>query len=220
MVMSCVRARSDYDLFLVPEKQLQDSVEKLVLVPVTVQADIDPPDSVLILMDSLIEGRLRSAGFSTIPALVYDEIWTRIMQEAGGFYDPYTGRRDEELFTTSVERLKTELQERFDPDALVYPEIWSVEAQNYYGTARWDGVSQSAYMLGEFVEALSLVVVVEDLAGNELYVNGGGLALAEEYASADIGIVRAPADSIFQDPEMVEQAVDLALRPLVRERSR
>ncbi len=105
------------------------------------------------------------------------------MEESGGFFDPYTGERHEQRFQTAVEQLEQELRDRFDPDALVYPEIWAVEAQNSYGTAMWDGTSQSASRMGAIVMALSLIVIIEDIDGNELYVNGGGIAIAERYIS-------------------------------------
>jgi PAS domain-containing protein len=215
LLWACGTQPSAYDQFLVPEQQVKDSIQRLVLAPVAVQTEIEVPESVLVRVDSLVEMRLLEAGFTTVPSQVYDELWTRLMEEAGGFYDPYTGERDDARFEAAVDQLKAELRTRFNPDALLYPEIWSVEARNYYGVARWDGMSQNAYRMGEFVRALSLIVIVEDLDGNEVYVNGGGIALTEVFASEAKGVVTASPAKIFEDPDRLDKAVDVALQPFV-----
>ena len=216
---ACRSAPSYYDLYLVPREDFSDSIERMVLAPVVVETHVAVPESVLAMMDSLIADRLSALGFSVIPSLVYEELWTRIVEESGGFFDPYTGERYEQRFQTAVEQLKQELRDRFDPDALVYPEIWAVEAQNLYGTAMWDGASQSAQKMGALVMALSLIVTIEDLDGNELYVNGGGIALAERYSWDLYHPVPAAPEQIFEDPERVVNAVDVALEPLASKRS-
>jgi hypothetical protein len=216
---ACAPTRSNYDLYLVPREEFSDSIERMVLAPVAVEAAVEVPESVLMMVDSVIADRLSILGFSVIPSVVYEELWTRIVEESGGFFDPYTGERHEQRFQTAVMQLKQELRDRFDPDALVYPEIWLVEAENAYGTAMWDGASQSAARMGALVMALSLIVTIEDIDGNELYVNGGGIALAERYSSELSQTVPAAPGQIFEDPERVVNAVDVALEPLASKRS-
>jgi hypothetical protein len=126
-----------------------------------------------------------------------------------------TTRSGPVFFNKAVERLKQELTEGFSPDALIYPEVWPVEAGVTYGTAHWDGVSRSASRLAE-VLALSLVIV-EDMDGTELYVNGGGLGVTEAW-SRTLGIVTLPPLAAFQVEEWMTEAVDVALRPLVSNR--
>ncbi len=217
---ACGSTPSSYDLYVVPREEFSDSIERMVLAPVVVETDVEVPESVLVMVDSLIADRLSALGFSVIPSLVYEELWTRIVEESGGFFDPYTGERHEQRFQTAVEQLIQELHDRFDPDALVYPEIWAVEAQNLYGMARWDGTSQSAHpRMGAIVMALSLIVTIEDIDGNELYVNGGGIALVERYNSELHQAVPAAPEQIFEDSERVVNAVDVALEPLASKRS-
>jgi hypothetical protein len=212
----CYRAESAYDLFLVPSEQFHSEVSSVVLAPTVAQTDVAVPESVLVRLDSLIALKLDSFGFDVVPSVVYQEIWTRLTEEAGGFYDPYTGEQDEELFEETVDELKRELQDGFDPDAIVYPEIWSVDAPVSYGRARWDGVERSAPGLTEVV-ALSLIVVVEDMEGKELYANGGGLGVAEAWDRTS-GIEPRPPAAIFQPEGSLAEAVDVALNPLLAAR--
>jgi hypothetical protein len=216
-VLACyTRVYAAYDIFLIPQDEFYAKVERVALAPVVLQTEIAVPESILVHLDSLIMEKLNVAGFDVVPSVVYDEIWTRLNEETGGFFDPYTGERDEALFNKAVERLKQELTEGFSPDALIYPEVWPVEAGVTYGTAHWDGVSRSASRLAE-VLALSLVVIVEDMDGTELYVNGGGLGVTEAW-SRTLGIVTLPPLAAFQVEEWMTEAVDVALRPLVSNR--
>jgi hypothetical protein len=216
--MACATQPPNYDLFLVPPQEFSDSIERMVLGPVVVEAGVEVPESVLVMFDSLIADRLGALGFSVIPSFVYGELWTRIVQESGGLFDPYTGERHERRFRDAVEQLKQELLARYEPDALVYPEIWAVQAENPYGLARWDGASQGASMMDASVTALSLIITIQDLDGNELFVNGGGIALAEQYIPELFRTVPATAAQVFEDLERVVQAVDLALGPLASSR--
>lgn len=212
-----VRPSSSYDVFLVPGGVFRDSVARVVLAPVVLQTDVAVPETILQRIDSLIAGELSASGFEVVPAVVYEEIWMRLNEEAGGFFDPYTGERDEGRFQEAVDQLKLELQEAFDPDALVYPEIWPVEVPVSYGTASWDGVKQAAFGVRDVILALSLVVVIEDMEGRELFVNGGGLEVVEMWSRA-LGVVRRPTRDMFGDDKRIVDAVEIALHPLLENR--
>lgn len=83
------------------------------------------------------------------------------------------------------------------------------------GFATWDGVSEPVHrLLCCRVQALSLVVTVEDTAGAALYVNGGGIAVLDEWT----GFVVAPrsAAQLFGERAKLGTAVDVALGPLAR----
>ncbi len=212
-----IRPSSSYDHFLVPSGEFRDSVTRIVLAPVVLQTDVAVPEAVLQRIDSLIAGELSASGFEVVPSFVYEEIWMRLNEEAGGFFDPYTGERDEDRFQQAVDQLKLELREGFDPDALVYPEIWPVEAPVSYGTASWDGVRQTSFGVSEVILALSVVVVIEDMGGKELFVNGGGLEVAEMWSRA-LGVVRRPTRDMFGDDQRLIDAVEVALHPLLEGR--
>ena len=213
---NCYRAAPAYDLFSVPPEEFHSKVGRVVLAPTVVQTDVLVPESILVQLDSLIVRKLNSAGFDVVPSFVYEEIWTRLNEEAGGFFDPYTGEQDQELFDETVEQLKQELRDGFDPDAIAYPEVWPVDVPVSYGRAMWDGVERPASGLVE-VLALSLIVVVEDMDGTELYVNGGGLGVTQAW-DRTLGIVPLPPAAIFQPEDCLANAVDVSLNPLLQDR--
>lgn len=214
--LACAKIPSAYDQYLIPEAEFRVKVNKVVVAPVVLQTDIAVPESILVQLDSLIQRKLTAAGLGVVPSFVYEEIWNRLNEEAGGFFDPYTGVRDDERFNAAVSALKQQLRDEFGPDAIVYPEIWPVNAPVSYGTAQWDGVKRSAPYLTS-VAALSLVVVVEDMDGTELFVNGGGLGVTEVW-SRTLGVVSMPPEWAFSEEGCLAEAVDVALSPLVKNR--
>jgi len=211
-VTSCVVSTPAYDVFVVPSDTVYARVRKIALVPAAVTADVPVPERVLLELDSLIERKVEAAGFSVVPAFVYSEIWRRITEEAGGFYDPFTGVLNEERLQAATERLLQEIGDLHAPDAWLYPELWVVEAEVERGFARWDGATEPvSWYLGSPVQALSLVVSLEDTAGTVLYVNGGGIAVLDEWAG---WVVPRDADQLFDKPEKLITAVERSLGPL------
>lgn len=202
--------------FVAPREQVYAEIDRIVLTPVVLAEGAEVPEAVLLELDSLIAVKVRDAGFGTVPSVVHAEVWTRNVEEIGGLYNPYTGAFDEERFRTAVERLRKELQEKFDPDALLYPEIQVVEAEADYSQARWDGTSQSVAVRGWGVfYALSLSVVIEDMDGVGLYMGRGGLELIETWDRMVGDYVSVPDSSLFADKARIVNAVDLALGPIV-----
>jgi len=216
-VLSCSKPALGYDLFVVPSDSVHADVRKIALVPTVVTDDVPVPEWVQVAVDSLIEEKVEGAGFAVVPAFVYTEIWHRISEEAGGFYDPFTGALDRERLDAAIEKLRQEFRDKYAPDAWLYPEFWVVEAEIERGFARWDGVSERVSRFFDSpVQALSLVVTLEDTAGAALYVNGGGITVLDGWAGDWTGyIVARSANQLFEDPEKLIKAVQLSLDPLV-----
>ncbi len=202
--------------FVVPREQVYAEIDRIALTPVVLGEGVEIPEAVLSELDSLIAAKVHDAGFETIPSVVHAEIWARIVEEVGGLFNPYTGAFDEERFRTAVQQLKQELRAKFDPDALLYPEIQVVEAEASYSHARWDGTSQPVGgRVGGVFYALSLSVVIEDMDGVGLYIGRGGLELIEMWDRSVGDYVPVPDSSLFVDKERMVNAVDLALGPIV-----
>ena len=202
--------------FVVPREQVYAEVARIALTPAVLGEGAEVPEEVLLELDSLIAAKVHDAGFETVPSVVHAEIWARVVEEVGGLFNPYTGVFDEERFQTAVQQLKKELQEKYAPDALLYPEIQVVEAEADYSHARWDGTSQSVggRVAGVFY-ALSLAVVIEDMDGVGLYLGRGGLELIERWDRSVGDYVSVPDSSLFLDRARIVNAVDLALGPIV-----
>ncbi len=198
-------------LFTVPSDSLLRRIETVALVPVRVPDDLDVPESVLTEYDTVLESVLRLSGFAVVPAAEYSKIWSRLTQEAGGFFDPFTGRRDEPKFDAAVRQLYRELNEVAAPDALLFPEIEVVETEYFSRSAEWDGASQRVEAPGGsgWALVLSLVVVLESMDGRELYSNVQGVEIIE---GPDGAAIEPPPHG---DPERRTRAAMGALRPLI-----
>ena len=207
--------------FVVPRQVFLDSVNTIVVTSATVVGDITPADSVLAAFETGIEENLREAGFLVVPAIAYATIWERIAEEAGGFYDPYTGERDEEKFQAAVARLRNELVEQFDPDALLYPEIWEVEVPFSDGVASWGGVREAIIggrgYSGD-VLAATLFTAIHDMAGNELYVRETGIQVIE-YMLRGGRLFPLTGERLFGDSTLISAAVSRALQPIIETRT-
>jgi hypothetical protein len=185
--------------------------------------------------DSLIAAVLADAGYSLVAVDEYIAVWGRILDQMGGLSDPITGERDEMKFDLARERLYLDLSEMYQADAVLYPEIWTIDAPFGEGVATWDGTSQSMVDFGvrvlDFigailsssesklprgtVRALSLVVFLEDMNGVEVFSDAGGIELLEIVGTDPESRRMVPEEELFQDRQRSREAVDQALRALV-----
>lgn len=185
--------------------------------------------------DSLIAAVLTDAGYSLVSVDDYVVAWGHILDQMGGLADPITGERDETKFELARERLYLDLSEMYHTDAVLYPEIWTVDAPFSEGVATWDGTSQAMVEFGvrvlDFigailsasesqlprgtVRALSLMVFIEDMNGEEVFSHAGGIELLEKVGTDPGRRQRVPEEELFQDRQRSRKAVDQALRALV-----
>lgn len=208
----------NYDHFVLPASVFDLRGKTVALVPASVPDELEGREAIGRLVDSMILATLAPADFTTVPAAEYAAIWDRLTREAGGFFDPYTGERDEPKFEAAVRQLHRELEALFHPDVLLYPELWIVEAPIRDGLAHWDGTQRQVYGIpvdGGAALALSLVVVMEDEGGQEVFNNGWGVGL---YQWADLGsggIRTATAEELFE-AVFAGDAVAEVLAPLLK----
>ena len=200
--------------FTVPPERFFARTERLQLVPARIPDDVRVSQDVVAAIDSALAVTAALLGVEVVPAHEYATIWRRLTREAGGFFDPYTGRRDEPEFDAAVSQLYRELEERFHPDALLYPELIVVEALVEGNEARWGGTAQrldDAPEPGSAVLALTLAVAIDDLEGNELYYREAGLVILDEAEGW------VPHEALREDPAVVVRAAGAVLEPLVDE---
>jgi hypothetical protein len=221
--------------FAVEPDLLTRSINTLVLTPVSLPSELDPYADHMEEFDSLIANLLTRTDFVLIPAREYSALWEGVMERAGWLFDPVTGERDDERFAAARDTLFSLLTDLYHPDALLYPEIWIVGAPFSEGTARWDGTSQGLIGFGTrlidalgaalsgsdsnlpegTVDALSLVVFIESMEGDELFVNSGGIQVMQK-VGRDPGDVRPiPDEHVLSDHERNRSAVSKTLKPLL-----
>jgi hypothetical protein len=186
----------------------------------SVVGEMSVAESTLFHIEQTVERRLQIADLSVGPAAEYRSVWEDIAAESGGFFDPYTGERDETKFQAAIDRMQAELSERFEFDAILYPEVWEVIAPYEWGEARWGGVQRlitgGRGYSGE-IRAATLYLVIQDTVGNELYAHEAGIQLLEYMAFGELFAIEP--ERLFEDTTWTVAAVWRALDPLIRESS-
>lgn len=218
-----------YNPFKIPQDELYGKIKTIALAPVAVPEGLEDPQPVKAMFASLIEAKLREAGFSTVPSAEYAEIWKRMTEKVGGYFDPVTGKRDESKFKALRKHCLRELSTKYNANAVVYPEIRFVKANFSGNTASWHGTSESVKVPTEGVlqallsgggghygtlAALSLVVTIKDMDEVEMYVNPGGIQVLARVSSRG-KFVPVPPNELLVNEERNGAAVDIALEPLV-----
>lgn len=216
-----------YNPFKISQEEFNLRTKTIALAPVYIPEGLEEPDPVKIKFESLIESRLREAGFLVIPSREYAEIWKRMTDLVGGYFDPTTGKRDETKFKTVQDYTLRELNTKFNMDSLLYPSILVFNVNWSGSTVYWHGTSEPIKSLGEqFLEGLigisyhgtipacSLVVAIKDIHGRDLYINYGGIQLLAKTSGNKF--VEVPRHQLFSNEERNLKAVSLTLEPLIK----
>lgn len=232
--VSC-SVNSDQATHVATPDQQSVSINTIVLTPVSVPEGLEEYTAAMEEFDSLIAQSLERAGYTTVPADEYAELWEGILSGTVGLFDSLTGERNEAVFEAARQVLFGWLSELYDPDALLYPEIWIVDAPFAGGTAQWDGVSQELVGVGTrvvdalgalfsatesnlptgAVEAVSLVVFIENMEGEEIYANSGGIQVLEKVGKRTDDRKPVPGDEWFTNHSRNRRAVSVALGPIL-----
>lgn len=191
--------------------------KRIVLTPVTVPDDLEILEDRVARIDSLLYAALLGAGYDVVPASEYAAIWDSLTAAAGGFFDPYTGERNEVQYDSAVTVLFATLKERFAPQVLMYPELWVTEAQVFAGYAYWDGYRDPfdlRYREGP-VLALSLILTAEDLTPREILNHGTGVQVIERMGADHVSLEMIDTELILVDSGATALAVERLVEPLV-----
>jgi hypothetical protein len=211
--------------------------ETIVLTPVLLPEELEGREVAATELDSLVASLLASSGYSVVPPDHYTTIWTDLVEQMGGLHDPNSGQLDQERFDLARERLFSDLTELYRADAVLYPEVWVVDAPFSDGVASWDGVreglvgfgtrllealssilwqeGQSSLPVGK-VRALSLVVIAEDMSGYEILSSAGGIQVLEKVGLNPSDIEAVRDRDLLVDSERIAKAAAIALSPLLK----
>jgi hypothetical protein len=213
-----------HDPWLAPESEFRSTVSRIALITVQTPEELEDPDPVRALFDSLLTSTLGAAGCGVIPSSRASALWSHAIDSAGGVFDPNTGRADTMKVWAIQRYVLGRLEAEDSADAFLAPAIVIVRAEFREHKARWDGASQTIEGFGStvlrlfsgwnqegWVPALSLAVDVRSMAGRRLFSNRGGIELwAKPESDAPV-----PRMELFIDPTRNSRAVWLALRPII-----
>jgi len=225
IVAGCATA-PPHNPFKIAEEEFHSKIKTIALSPLAVPGDLTDSDPVKAKFESLIQAKLREAGFSVVPSKESGEIFSNMNKQLGGIFDPVTGKRDETKFKAVREHALRELSTKFKADAVLSGGIIAGTARFGGGKASWWGTTESVAMSDGFLAAfqvanlsgsirtLSLVVSIENINGGDAYMNMGGIQLAAKLSGGQF--VPVPRDKLFASEERIAGAVNYALAPLVR----
>jgi len=201
-------------------EELGSKSRTIALVPLDTPDWIPNGETVQRKFESLIAGKLKEANFDVLPSEVYDRKWKEMAKKVGGLYDRITGKRDKQKFDAVREHTLRELHREYGEVFILYPSLVIVLASFSNRQASWDGAYERFETHGfrGTLKALSLSVVIENTNRVGLYRKNGGVELIERiYYSGES--VPVPQDKVLTRDELYTKAVDIALRPIVKERT-
>lgn len=216
-----------YDPWLVPRDSALAGADTIALSPLSLPDDLEEPEPVEALFDSLITEALRTAGFAVVPSELVSEIWNHGADSIGGYFDPLTGRADSSKLNPLRRYFKQRLRSEHAADLVLFPEIVVVDAPYADGQASWDGASQAVAgwlkVLASAIanidlpagtaEGLSLDVQIEGMDGGAVFSQRRGIELWAK-PGGDGGLSRVPRERLFLDRKRSAKAVRLVLESL------
>ena len=223
LVVSCASDKPRYNPFQVKKEEIRDRVKIVALAPVGVGDDVPNGTEARQEFGEMVASELGTLGFQTVPTTEYEQVFNRLRDEAGGFFDPNTGKADNEKFKKVNDLCRRELATKFHADAVLYPAIHVFSVHFFQDHAKWDGVKESiggavpgwvsaftgTYSSGT-VPALSLCVTLKDIDGNNLYSECGGIQLAAKLVGHSFRKVND--EKILTDPQRNTNAVAIAFK--------
>ena len=221
---ACASTQKPYNPFKVPRESFYPALKIVAVAPVRLPSDLDDPEPVRALFASAIAAKLKNAGIAVVPGTEAGPIMEEKTKEAGGIFDPTTGKPDDAKVKALSAAIGRELKARFNADALLVPIIHVVSATLSHDQAHWDGASERAGKGGFWkalvrthsgsIRALSLVVVLSDPEGKLLYAKGGGIQVLGNVTMGG-EFEQRPRSELFADGDRNENAIHIALDPLL-----
>lgn len=224
LILANCAGTAPFNPYKVPPAEIKARVKTVALSPVDTLPDLDNPDRVKAGFEALIAAKLREAGFMVVPSAEYAAIWKQTMKKAGGVFDPATGKRNEHAFAAARETTVRELFAKTGANALLDAGIGAVNADIEGNYASWHGAGEYVTADGALgslfgpqyrgtINALSLIVILSDADGRELYANAGGIQTLSRL-QRDGRFVSLARHELFINDERNRHAVDVALGPL------
>lgn len=225
--------------FTLAHDEFYAKVRTIAIAPLTAPADLTDPEPVAGKFEPLIAAILRDAGYDVVPSQEYAALFEQAKDKQGGYFDAYSGKRDDEKYAATLKATRAGLAAKFNADAVLYPSIRLVDAPWHDQWATWDGVTETiqsmtglvgkgvikfatepaSYLLEGpheegTVKAYSLAVSIEDISGNRMYADQGGIQVLNKI-SGNI-FIPVSREDLFNDDVRNANAVRIALESVSR----
>ncbi len=233
LAQAATAAGEKYDPYKVPREHVRASVHTIALEPVRLPPSIENGAALRARIESLLTAKLRSGGFTVVPAAEYEQVWRQMSRRLGGVFDALTGVADQAKYDLAREHTARELADRLEIDALLVTMV-SVSAlpagirssmfeAKYYAAGqmlvfRGEPIRGAPVNLPQKVLGTYLNVRLDNLDGVDLYSVRAPIEWVEIYAGRDHD--GRPPSEWLTDPSRVSETVDLTLDDLVAPGSR
>lgn len=214
--------RSPYNPFRTDPVELYNRVKTVAVAPVRIDCCVEEPKALQEALGRRISEKLKEAGFAVVGSDVYEAVWNRVGEEAGGFFDPITGKKHTDRLQEARQKAVEELKTKHSAQAMLWPVVETVEVGFNGPVASWHGISEPLGAKGKggpagrgMVAALSLYVSLEDMDRGRLYMNAGGIQLLGKFDSRGRPVA-VPEEEIMAGEERNRRAVDIAMEWLVK----
>jgi len=215
----------EYQPLKISEESFRSRVSVIALMALGLPPDVRLPDSTLEEAEKILAAAVRSRGYRIVPATEFESTWRRYSEQVGGVYDPVTGLRNDEKYGVVWDFTTRELQDRFDADAFLDPDV-------YYGSMRahstpqalevhwevWKGKLEWAGMpltvMPQFVNGAWIGFQIVDADHAKLYDVGRSLNYVAVYALQ--GREALPAARLFESLDRYRAEIEAALNRLPR----
>src|SRR6185437_12214213 len=94
LACACASTQKPYNPFLVPRESFYPGLKTIAIGPVVLPSDVEDPEPVRAWFSNSIAAKLKDAGFAVVPANEVASIMEARIKEAGGIFDPVTGKLD------------------------------------------------------------------------------------------------------------------------------
>ncbi|MGE3978370.1 MAG: hypothetical protein AB7F94_12380 [Nitrospira sp.] len=231
MSTNCVPTRVVYEPFKTGREEFFAKVKVIALAPVSVPEGLENAEKVKTKYEELIARTLHERGFTVVLSGEFDKVYKKTIEQMGGVYDPMTGKFDNVKGNAVGSHVFRELQRVVHSDAVLIPKVVVLSVRHFNGLAKWDGVTESigggqiSGALDWFwatsryggvsgsMNALSLVVIIDDMNAVTMYANAGGIQLLGRYSGIEFEPI--PQAEILSSEDRYQISTELALGALV-----
>lgn len=222
-----------FDFFLAKEAIAAKPVKKVVVASVNVSGE--PTRSMLrdsvTKIDAMVIDYLQENGFEIAPQHLFNNAWQQALLTYGEFYDPTTGKVDQQGWQRVMATTFQSLQAHKDIDAVVFTDLIAHDVQHSAGMkhyARWYGVTREPATEGasasvpvdfnwtQIIKGASLVITLYSTEGQPLFASRGGLDTLHAIDSRKSQNSFVRRKKILGNSSRIQEGIELAFHPLIK----
>ncbi len=181
-------------------------------------------------LDKMVEHYLEEQGITVLPRRKFEQRWKTAVRIYGNPYDPTSGRINRKTFTLILVKVRDQLLEAEDIDAIIFTDLVEQDIAFSGGLkhlARWNGVSRKPTLQGpgdgvsagfdwnKPAKAASLSVSIYNMELQRLFTSTGGLDTTEAIDTRSSSGRFVRRRSLLENNSHLREGIELAFYPFV-----